>query len=213
MLFRSGVVARQTDEAHLMTWGEFTPQQVLADVSRLLKNPAVKLDGGWPQYYTVSDRAPLAMAFTTRNHQKGVLQILGNSDNPPGVKIRYKLVQPAANVLTDAVLTLAAQPPVVVETFPLAGARDVPAGETEIRVRFSKPMADRCWSWCYAWEGSMPEYIGEPHYEPDGKTCVLKVKLEPGRTYAYWLNHTLSQSFMSRAGQPAVPYLLVFKTK
>jgi serine/threonine protein kinase/LysM repeat protein len=91
--FIEGVVARQTDEEHLMTWDEFTPQQVLADVSRLFKNPAVRLDGGWPQYYTVSDRAPLAMAFTTRNHQKGVLQILGNSDNPSGVKLRYKLVQ------------------------------------------------------------------------------------------------------------------------
>ncbi|HXI68763.1 MAG TPA: DUF4019 domain-containing protein [Verrucomicrobiae bacterium] len=91
--FIGGVVARQTDENHLMTWDEFTPEQVVADVNRLLTNPMVKMDGGWPQFYTASDRAPLAMAFITREHSKGVIQILGNSENPPGVKIRYKLVQ------------------------------------------------------------------------------------------------------------------------
>jgi len=107
--FIEGVVARQTDEAHLMTWDEFTPQQVLADMSRLLKNPAVRLDGGWPQYYTVSDRAPLAMAFMTRNHQQGVLQILGNSDNPPGVKIRYQLVQPSASLVEKMLAKRAAR--------------------------------------------------------------------------------------------------------
>ena len=47
-------------------------------------------------------------------------------------------------------VTLAKQPPVVVETFPVSGARDVAPGETEIRVRFSKPMTDGSWSWSTA---------------------------------------------------------------
>jgi hypothetical protein len=39
---------------------------------------------------------------------------------------------------------------------------------------------------------------------------VLPVKLEPGRTYALWLN---SGNFKDSGGQRAVPYLLVFETK
>jgi serine/threonine protein kinase/cytochrome c-type biogenesis protein CcmH/NrfG len=109
--------------------------------------------------------------------------------------------------------TLAEQPPVVVETQPLSGARDVQPGETEIRVRFSKEMADGSWSWSTAWENSAPEIIGQPHYESDGRTCVAKVKLEPGRTYAWWLNSNKFKNFTDLAGRPAVPYLLIFQTK
>jgi hypothetical protein len=112
-----------------------------------------------------------------------------------------------------AVQTLAEQPPVIVETQPLSGARDVLPSETEIRVRFSKEMADGSWSWSTAWENSTPESIGEPHYEADHRTCLLQVKLEPGRTYAYWLNSEKFQNFTDRAGRPAVPYLLIFQTK
>ena len=112
-----------------------------------------------------------------------------------------------------AVEILTAQPPVVVETFPVSGARDVEPGEAEIRVRFSKEMADGSWSWSTAWENSTPEFIGQPHYEADGRTCVVKVKLEPGQTYAFWLNSENFQNFKDQAGQPAVPYLLIFQTK
>ena len=113
----------------------------------------------------------------------------------------------------NAEQTLAEQPPVVVETQPLSGARDVQPGETEIRVRFSKEMADGSWSWSTAWENSAPEIIGQPHYESDGRICVAKVKLEPGRTYAWWLNSNQFKNFTDRAGRPAVPYLLIFQTK
>jgi hypothetical protein len=109
--------------------------------------------------------------------------------------------------------TLAEQPPVIVETWPISGARDVHPGETEIRVRFSKEMADGSWSWSTTGENSTPESIGEPHYEADHRTCLLQVKLEPGRTYAYWLNSEKFQNFTDRAGRPAVPYLLIFQTK
>lgn len=105
------------------------------------------------------------------------------------------------------------QPPVVVETFPVSGAQDVPAGETEIRVRFSKPMRDRSWSWCYADEGALPELVGDPHYEADGRTCVVRARLEAGRTYAIWLNAGKFKGFADESGRPAVPYLLTFKTR
>ena len=113
----------------------------------------------------------------------------------------------------DASQLLAQQPPVVVETFPASGSQDVPPGETEIRVRFSKPMTDDSWSWSTAWEDSTPESVGRPYYDADDKTCVMKVKLEPGKTYAWWLNSDKFKNFQDRAGQPAVPYLLIFSTR
>jgi hypothetical protein len=55
--------------------------------------------------------------------------------------------------------------------------------------------------------------LGKPKYEADGKTCVLKVKLEPNKTYGYWLNSERFKNFKDSQGHAAVPYLLVFKTK
>ena len=112
-----------------------------------------------------------------------------------------------------AIQMLNEQPPVVVETFPVSGVLDVASGETEIRVRFSKEMADGSWSWSTAWENSTPDFIGKPHYESDLQTCAVKVKLEPGRAYAFWLNSGKFQNFMDHEGRPAVPYLLIFQTK
>jgi len=108
----------------------------------------------------------------------------------------------SAETSADADEVLAEQPPVVVETFPVSGAHDVEPGETEIRVRFSKEMADGSWSWSSAWENSTPDFIGQPHYETDGRTCAVKVKLEPGRTYAWWLN---SEKFLNFRTAKTVP--------
>ncbi len=125
---------------------------------------------------------------------------------------RTVIISPAA-VFDDSIQLLAGQPPVVVETYPVSGSRDVPPGETEVRVRFSKPMADQSWSWATAWENSTPESLGPPHYLPDQRTCVMNVRLETGRAYAWWLNSDNFKNFTSLAGQPAVPYLLIFQTK
>ena len=101
---------------------------------------------------------------------------------------------------------------VVVKTVPVAGSKDVPPGESEVKITFSKEMTDQSWSWSTAWENSDPKSLGKPHYEADHKTCVMKVKLEPGKTYGWWLNSERFKNFKDRAGQPAVPYLLVFST-
>jgi RNA polymerase sigma-70 factor (ECF subfamily) len=47
----------------------------------------------------------------------------------------------------------------------------------------------------------------------DRRTCILPVKLQPGKTYAVWVNSQKFRNFRDAKGQPAVPYLLVFKTK
>src|SRR5580658_6400498 len=102
--------------------------------------------------------------------------------------------------------------PVVVKTVPEAGTKDVPAGEYEIKVTFSKEMMDQSWSWSSAWKGSTPEFIGKPEYDADHKTCTVKVKLEPNTTYGFWLNNQKFHGFQDASRHPAIPYLLVFKT-
>lgn len=103
--------------------------------------------------------------------------------------------------------------PVVVKTVPEAGSKDVPPGEFEVKITFSKEMADQSWSWSTAWENSTPESIDKPHYEADHKTCVMKVKLEPGKTYGWWINSQRFHGFQDTKNHPAIPYLLTFKVR
>jgi hypothetical protein len=110
-------------------------------------------------------------------------------------------------------ITLESAPPVVVKTVPEAGVSDVDPGTTEIRVTFSQPMRDGSWSWSTASKETFPETTGKPRYLPDRRTGVLPVKLERGKTYAIWLNSQRFRNFRGANGEPAVPYLLVFKTK
>jgi RNA polymerase sigma-70 factor (ECF subfamily) len=145
--------------------------------------------------------------------QSGVLQITGVTENPSAVKIRYKLVQATTESVEDSGQTVAGLPPVVVETQPVSGVSDVEPGVAEIRVRFSKEMTDGSWSWGTAWENSSPDIVGKPRYESDHRTCVITVKLEPGRTYGFWINSERFQDFTDKGGRPAVPYLLEFRTK
>jgi hypothetical protein len=104
-------------------------------------------------------------------------------------------------------------PPVVVKTVPAAGADEVNAKVTEIKVIFSKEMQDGSWSWSTLSKKSFPKVDGKPKYLADKRTCVLPVKLEPGTTYAIWVNSSKSRNFKDTDGRPAVPYLLAFKTR
>ncbi len=109
-------------------------------------------------------------------------------------------------------LSLQSAPPVVVKTVPVAGTPDVDPGLTELRVTFSKPMADGSWSWSTWGEENFPETTGQAHYLADGRTCVLPVKLKPGKFYASWLNSDKFHGFADRNGHSAVPYLFTFET-
>ena len=104
-------------------------------------------------------------------------------------------------------------PPVVVKSVPQAGALNVDPATTEIRVTYSKNMRDGSWSWSTWGEENMPKMTGKPHYMDDKRTCVAPVKLEPNKFYAIWLNSENFGNFKDAGGRPAVPYLLVFKTK
>ena len=198
-------------------------QQRMAEMRKQSAVPAPKFSGS----YTPPDFGKLATNNFVEQVGKLVEILVATDHQTDAEKIRGQ----ALTVLDDprlesaisdadgkisnrkAIKILAGQPPVVVETLPISNARDVEPGETEIRVRFSKEMADGSWSWSTAWENSTPEFIGRPHYESDSQTCVVKVKLEPGRTYAFWLNSDKFQNFKDLEGRPAVPYLLIFQTQ
>jgi RNA polymerase sigma-70 factor (ECF subfamily) len=111
-----------------------------------------------------------------------------------------------------AELTLAAAPPVVIETVPVAGSVDVDPAVTEIKVTYSKSMLDQSWSWSTWGQENYPETTGTPRYLADQRTCVLPVKLQPGRFYAIWLNSDKFKNFKDVNQIPAVPYLLTFET-
>ena len=118
-----------------------------------------------------------------------------------------------APFMSHAQQSIDSMPPVVVKTFPEAGATNVSPGTVEIKVTFSKEMTDGSWSWIEPWKGANGTPLGKPKYESDQKTCVLKVKLEPNKTYAFWLNRGQYQNFKDQQGHSSVPYLLAFQTK
>ena len=104
-------------------------------------------------------------------------------------------------------------PPVVVRTIPESGASDVDPELSELQVTFSTPMLPGSWSWSSCGEGNFPETTRPIRYLPDGRTCAMPVKLMPGHVYATWLNSAKFTGFQDREGHPAVPYLLVFRTR
>ena len=117
----------------------------------------------------------------------------------------------AANKSKPSVATL---PPVVVKTFPVAGAMHVDATKTkEIRVTFSKDMLDKNMSWVQLSSESYPKVTGDIHFDVDNRTCIAPVELEPGHAYAIWFNNNKYQNFKDRDEHSSVPYLLVFETE
>lgn len=104
-------------------------------------------------------------------------------------------------------------PPVVVKTIPQSGAVNVDPATKEIVVVFAKEMTDGSWSWSTAGKNNYPGSTGKPSYRADKRSCVLPVKLEPGKDYAIWVNSAKFNNFKDASGKSAVPYLLVFRTK
>ncbi len=105
-------------------------------------------------------------------------------------------------------------PPVVLSVVPKVGAVDVDPDVKEIRVTFSKKMTDKSWSWPTGNKYAAPKVEGGTiHFERDGRTCVMPVKLEPGKTYVVGVNSERFHGFQDTQGHPALPYLIVFRTK
>jgi RNA polymerase sigma-70 factor (ECF subfamily) len=113
---------------------------------------------------------------------------------------------------TSHALNLERQPPVVIKTVPESGAKNVDPDLSEIRVTFNREMMDRSWSWVQIAPENFPELVGDPRYGEDKKTCVVDVRLEPGKTYIIWLNTQKFSNFRDADGRAAQPYLLMFET-
>jgi hypothetical protein len=103
--------------------------------------------------------------------------------------------------------------PVVTRTVPEAGSKDVTPGIVEIRVSFSKPMADKQWISVPVWKDSTPDIIGEPRLEADHRTYVVKARLEPNTTYGFWIANQKHKGFDDEQGHHIISYLWVFRTK
>jgi RNA polymerase sigma-70 factor (ECF subfamily) len=105
-------------------------------------------------------------------------------------------------------------PPVVLSVEPKVGATDVDPDLKEIRVTFSKKMTDKSWSWPTGNKYAAPKLEGGSiHFDRERRTCVMPVKLEPGKTYVIGVNSERFRNFKDEQGQPALPYLLVFTTR
>ena len=110
-------------------------------------------------------------------------------------------------------ITLDTARPVVTKCVPESGSSGVDPATTEIRITFSKEMQPGVWSWAMIGKESYPGTSESPRYLEDKRTCVLPVKLQPGKTYAVWVNSEKLLNFKDSKGLIAVPYLLVFKTR
>ncbi|HKM64644.1 MAG TPA: Ig-like domain-containing protein [Acidisphaera sp.] len=107
---------------------------------------------------------------------------------------------------------LAELPPVVIRSTVVPGSVDVPSSTSEIGVTFSKEMKTDSFSVVIWKPEAFPQLLGNPAFQADRRTVVLKVKLAPMTTYAIWLNSDRFTNFRDTDGHPAVPYLVSFRT-
>lgn len=106
-----------------------------------------------------------------------------------------------------------ASAPQVVSTVPKTKALDVDPALTEISVTFDKNMMTKDqWSWVMESKDTFPTVTGSASFK-DNRTCVLPVKLEPGKTYRIWISSQKNTGFRDVNNTPAAPFLLVFQTK
>jgi hypothetical protein len=102
-----------------------------------------------------------------------------------------------------------AKPPQVTATRPANGATDVSPELKEIVVTFDQPMSAGT-----SFVGGGPAYpkvTGQPRWV-DERTCVLEVQLEPDHDYWLSINSKRFTNFRNKAGEPAVPYPISFRT-
>lgn len=103
--------------------------------------------------------------------------------------------------------------PRIIATFPPNGNTDVDPSINEISVTFDEEMMDGNWSWAYTNKDQFPEMSGQPYYTEEFTKNILPVKLESNKEYEIWINSVKNKNFKDKAGNPAIPFLLVFKTK
>jgi len=110
----------------------------------------------------------------------------------------------------DAATLAKLEPPHVVRLEPENGAQDVPSSTSQLTVTFDKAMGGG-----FSWTGrpdERPEFSGRPLWINGKRACIVKVKLEPNRTYTISLNSLYAINFMSESGVPLKPVVWTFRT-
>jgi RND family efflux transporter MFP subunit len=79
-----------------------TPEILHSDDSAPFISSVVVKERGGIVFWTLQQHPPLTFAFQTRMGTLGLLQVIRYTEEPHGVRIRYKLVQPPASDATGA---------------------------------------------------------------------------------------------------------------
>jgi hypothetical protein len=131
-----------------------------------------------------------------------------------GVWLATVMITSAGDLERSSNVSVKTMPPSVVKTVPQAGDTAVDPALKEITVTFSKDMmTERMWAVCQISKETFPQPAGQIHYLSDKRTCVIPVKLEPGKTYVLWFNLGKFNSFRDTDNHPSVSYQLVFQTR
>ena len=114
--------------------------------------------------------------------------------------------------LTDAQTEKADAPPRIVSTSPKIGVTEVDPALKEIKVTFDRDMGGGM-----SWTGGGPDYPkvregAKAYWQPDKRTCVLPVRLQPGHFYRVGVNSPSHQSFRGENGLPAAAKAITFRT-
>ena len=111
-------------------------------------------------------------------------------------------------------ISVETMPPSVIKTVPQAGDTNVDPSLKEISVTFSKDMMTKNqWSFLHVTLETFPQIDENNIRYLDKRTCVLPVKLKPGKTYVIRINSQKYNYFKDKNGKSAIPYLLVFETR
>ena len=92
---------------------------------------------------------------------------------------------------------------------PAAGSLDVAPDLTSIEVTFDRPMGEGM----AIVEASPKGFVGDAAWAADGRTLVVKVRLEPHTTYTVDLNPVPFLGFRDRQGQVLLPRAWNFSTR
>ncbi|MFG0250145.1 MAG: tetratricopeptide repeat protein, partial [Phycisphaeraceae bacterium JB051] len=102
--------------------------------------------------------------------------------------------------------------PTILATSPIALDNHVDPAIKELTVTFSHPMVDKSWSWTGGGD-TFPTTQGEILYDDQRTTCIMPVKLEPGKVYWVGINSPSHKNFKSVNGHAAHRYVILFATR
>lgn len=201
----SKVTAFKTDGTEALIWEGKEPLKKAPNVFEV--KPKTKLSSQSIKVYLDTKRV-------NGWNEIDAVQLIGRDDSKQWAAKASASSTYADRQGTQREITWDTLPPAVVRTVPQAGSTDVDPALKEITVTFSKDMlTERMWAVVRISNETFPKTGKNIHYRNDKRTCVIPVDLEPDKTYVMWFNKGRFNSFRDTENNPAVPYLLVFKTK